>query len=278
MKLIWSYMKPYKWQVFAILIIKFLGTTAQLLVPYALEYMIDTVAPAMDRPGIFFWGAVMLVLAVLSRVLNVFSNRQSARIAGEAARQLREDLFAKTLSLSGSRVDEFGLPSLTSRMTSDSYNVQNFIRFIQSLGIRAPILLLGGMVITLTMDPGLASILCIIAPLSVAAVIAISRKGIPLYDLVQERMDSVVRVMRENITGIRVVKALSKEEYETRRFGEENKTMTRAEQRAGAMMALPSPLMSLGLNLGLTLVVLIGARREQRRHPTRCNSGIFNLF
>ena len=261
MKLIWSYMKPYKWQVLFILIVKFLGTVVQLLIPYVLEHMIDNVAPAGNKPAILLWGLLMAVLALLSRELNVIPNRKSSNIAGSAAYALREDLFRRTVNLSGSQVDSFGLPSLTSRMTSDSYNVQNFIRFIQSLGIRAPILLLGGIVITLTMDPGLAAILCVIAPVMVAAVIAISRKGIPLYDTVQEKMDNVVRVMRENITGIRVVKALSKESHERERFGEENREMTRAEQHAGAMMALPGPLMSLGLNLGLTLVVLVGARR-----------------
>lgn len=254
-------MKPYKRQVLLVVIIKFLGTAAQLLVPYVLEYMIDTVAPGGSRGAVLLCGFVMVILALLSRDLNVFANRRAANIAGSSAYRLRQDLFRRTVTLSGSQVDAFGLPSLTSRMTSDSYNVQNFIRFIQALGIRAPILLLGGIIITLTMDPGLSAILCISTPIMLLAVIAISRKGIPLYDRVQEKMDRVVRVMRENIAGIRVVKALSKEDHEEERFSRENRDMTRAEQQAGATMALPGPLMTLTLNLGLILVVLFGARR-----------------
>ncbi len=261
MNLIWEYMKPYKRQVLLVVIIKFLGTAAQLLVPYVLEYMIDTVAPGGSRGAVLLCGLVMVILALLSRDLNVFANRRAANIAGSSAYQLRQDLFRRTVTLSGSQVDAFGLPSLTSRMTSDSYNVQNFIRFIQALGIRAPILLLGGIIITLTMDPGLSAILCISTPIMLLAVIAISKKGIPLYDRVQEKMDRVVRVMRENIAGIRVVKALSKEDFEEDRFFRENRDMTRAEQQAGATMALPGPLMTLTLNLGLILVVLFGARR-----------------
>ena len=158
-------------------------------------------------------------------------------------------------------MDEFGLPSLTSRMTSDSYNVQSFITSIQAMGIRAPIMLIGGILITLTMDVGLASILCIMAPIMCVIIVSISRKGIPLYNKVQESMDGVVRVMRENITGIRVVKALSKEDYEMRRFGGANDQMTRSEIKASLVMSMPGPVMTLFLNCGLTLVVLLGAHR-----------------
>lgn len=254
-------MKKYKWAIAGVMLVKLCATTTELLIPYVLEHMIDDVAPTQSRGGILLWGLVMLILALLTRTLNILANRNSAVVARNAAYEIRRDLFFRTINLSGSQVDIFGLPSLTSRMTSDSYNVQNFIRFVQSLGIRAPIMLVGGIILTMTMDTGLASILCVLAPIMIVVVISISRKGIPLYDTVQQRMDSVVRVMRENITGIRVVKALSKESFEERRFSVENEAMTRSEQRAGILMSLPGPLMSLALNIGLTLVVVIGARR-----------------
>jgi len=129
--------------------------------------------------------------------------------------------------LSGNQTDKFGLPSLTSRMTSDSYNVQNFLQSGQALGVRAPIMLVGGIVITMTMDVGLSAILCVMAPVMLVVTVSVSLWGIPLYDRVQQSVDEIVRIMRENITGIRVVKALSKEDYERRRFGAANETMTR---------------------------------------------------
>ncbi|MCD8180580.1 MAG: ABC transporter ATP-binding protein/permease, partial [Firmicutes bacterium] len=150
---------------------------------------------------------------------------------------------------------------LTSRMTSDSYNVQNFLQSCQALGVRAPIMLIGGICVTLTMDTGLASVLCVVAPIMLAVAVAISLKGIPLYDKVQQSVDDIVRIMRENITGIRVVKALSKENHERRRFGAVNETMTKRESKAGVVMALPGPLVTMALNISLTIVVVIGAIR-----------------
>ncbi len=221
----------------------------------------DDVVPRQSRALIFGWGAVMIALAVFVRQTNVKANRMSTKVAKESIYEIRRDLFWKSLGLSGNQVDEFGLPSLNSRMTSDSYNVQNFIRSFQAMGVRAPILLIGGIAITLTMDVGLASVLCILAPIMVGLVVWVSWKGIPLYEKVQESVDDIVRIMRENITGIRVVKALSKEDYEVRRFGEANEQMAGKDIRAGIVMALPGPLMTFVLNVGLTIVVVVGAVR-----------------
>lgn len=241
--------------------IKSIAALGELMLPYVLEHMVDEVVPRQSGRLIFAWGAVMIALAVFVRQANVKSNRLSTKVAKESIYEIRRDLFWKSLGLSGNQVDEFGLPSLNSRMTSDSYNVQNFIRSFQAMGVRAPILLIGGIFITLTMDVGLASILCILAPIMIALVVFVSWKGIPLYEKVQESVDRIVCIMRENITGIRVVKALSKEDYERRRFGEANGQMAGRDIKAGIVMALPGPLMTFVLNVGLTIVVVVGAIR-----------------
>lgn len=261
MKFIWSYLKKYTAAVILVVIIKFLGTLVELLIPYVLEHLIDNVAPTKNLQMVFFWGLIMVCLAVLVRYLNVTANRRAVQIASNTTYTIRRDLFFHSLHLSGNQLDEVGLPSLISRMTSDSYNVQNFIRAAQAMGIRAPVLLIGGMAITLTMDTGLATILCVIAPLVIICIVTISRLGIPLYENVQKKLDKVVRVMRENITGIHVVKALSKEEYEMERFGNANNELTAHEQKAGIIMALPGPIMAFFLNIGLTAVVIVGANR-----------------
>ncbi len=261
MKFMLSYLKRYKGLVALCMSLKLLGTVLELLLPYVLEYLIDTVAPTKDLRLVALWGGVMLVLTALVRFTNVTANRTSVKSAKSAAYDIRRDLFWHSINLSGSQADRFGLPSLTSRMTSDSYNVQNFLQSGQALGVRAPIMLVGGIIVTMTMDVGLASILCVMAPIMLAVAIGVSLRGIPLYDKVQQSVDEIVRIMRENITGIRVVKALSKEDYERRRFAAANQTMTRRDRKAGVVMALPGPLMTLALNVGLTLVVVIGAVR-----------------
>jgi len=262
MKLIWKYVRPYRWFILAVMLIKLTGTGTELLIPYVLEHLLDHVVPeASDAWPVVLWGAVMLLLTLATRLLNVTANRMSVRVARNSTFAIRRDLFHTALNLSGTQMDRVGLPSLISRMTSDTYNVQNFVRMIQTMGIRAPIMLLGGIAITLTMDVGLARILCIMAPIMIVLVVFVSWKGIPLYDGVQRRMDTLVRIMRENITGIRVVKALSKESYEQRRYGEANTGMARQEVKASVIMSLPGPIVTLFLNVGLTLVVLIGARQ-----------------
>ena len=261
MKFIFTYLKKYIWMVIGIIVLKIAATFIELLIPYVLKHLIDDVAPMKNLTLIFIWGAVMLALAVLIRYLNVIANRAAAKVSMKTSYAIRRDLFWHSINLSGNQMDEFGLPSLTSRMTADSYNVQDFIRTFQTMGIRAPMMLFGGIIVTMIMDPGLSSILCVIAPIAIFVVIFVSVKGIPLYDKVQQSVDSITRVMRENITGIRVVKALSKEEYEMWRFAGANEEMARRERKASVTMSLPGPIMTLMLNVGLTLVVLVGAIR-----------------
>lgn len=261
MKFIYSYVKQYNKMILTVLSIKLLGTFGELLIPYVLEYMIDDVVPQKMLWKVIFWGVIMVGLAFMVRMLNVTANRMAVKVSKLSIYQIRRDLFWKSINLSGNQIDEFGLPSLTSRMTSDSYNLQSFIQSMQTLGIRAPILLLGGITITMTMDTGLASILCIMAPIMIVVIVFISRKGIPLYEKVQSSVDNIVRVMRENITGIRVVKALSKEDYEKRRFAQANEDMTKKDIHASMLMSLPGPIATLFLNCGLVLVVIIGANR-----------------
>lgn len=261
MKCILKYMKVYTKSIILAVTIKFIGTFSDFLIPYVLEHLLDDVVPTKQLRLVLIWGAIMIFIAFWVRTLNVVANRMAVKIARNCIYNIRRDLFAKTLELSGNQVDKYGLPSLTSRMTSDSYNVQNFIRSIQTMGIRAPILLLGGVVVTFIMDPGLASVLLLIVPILIAAIIFISRKGIPLYEKVQQSVDNIVRIMRENITGIRVIKSLSKEKSQSQRYGEANEDLFKKDTKASVIMSLPGPLTTLFLNIGLTIVVVYGSYR-----------------
>ncbi len=237
------------------------ATIGELMIPYILEHVIDHVVPEGDFRPVIFWGVLMILTALVVRWSNIFGNTLSVKVAKDCIQEMRQDLFVRTQHLSGSQIDELGLPSLISRMTSDSYNIQNFISTLLSMGIRQPIMLVGGIVVTLTMDAALASVLCVMTPILIACVIVISYHGIPMYDVVQQRLDDVVRIMRENITGIRVVKALSKSSYEKERFREGNRRMTESDLRASIIMAIPGPAVQMCLNIGLVLVVVLGAYR-----------------
>ena len=257
-------MGKYKWAIFLAIFIKLIGTMTELTLPYILEYMIDHVVPAGNMRDVLLWGLLMFVAAIACRQFNVMANRRAINNAHKVSFDVRQDLFKKTANLSGDKFDSFGLPSLISRMTSDSYNVQAAVAQLQSLCVRAPMMLFGGVVMTLLMDWALAMILIVMLPFLICVVFFVSSKGIPLYTGVQKKLDSVVRIMRENITGIRVVKALSKGDFEKRRFAAANEDMARTDMRAGTIMAIPGPFMQLCLNIGLTMVVIFGAIRVNR--------------
>ncbi len=264
MNLILRTMGKYKWAIVLAIFIKLLGTMTELTLPYILEYMIDHVVPAGNMRDVILWGLLMFVAAILCRQLNVTANRRAINNAHKMSFDVRQALFKKTANLSGDKFDSFGLPSLISRMTSDSYNVQAAVAQVQTLCVRAPMMLFGGVIMTLMMDWALAMILIVMLPFLLFVVFFVSSKGIPLYTGVQAKLDSVVRIMRENITGIRVVKALSKGEYEKKRFATANEEMAKSDMRAGTIMAIPGPFMQLCLNIGLTLVVIFGAIRVNR--------------
>lgn len=218
MKLIFRYMRRYLRPIGKSVGLKFLATVTELLLPYILEHLIDEVVPLGQQGRIFLWGGLMIAAAWLARGLNVWANRTAVDNSHNVSYDVRRDLFDRTANLSGAQFDAFGLPSLISRMTSDSYNVQSCAQSLQTMCVRAPIMLIGGIAVTMTMDSAQSLILCVMLPLLLGVVLTVSKKGIPLYYRVQERLDDVVRVMRENISGIRVVKALSRTEYEKRRF------------------------------------------------------------
>ena len=264
MKLIFRSMGKYKGAIILAVFIKLIGTMTELSLPYILEYMIDNVVPAGVMRDVILWGLLMFVAAVLCRTFNVMANRRAIDNAHHVSFDVRQALFRKTANLSGDRFDSFGLPSLISRMTSDSYNVQSAVAQFQTLCVRAPMMLFGGVIMTLMMDRALAMILIVMLPFLISIVLFVSSKGIPLYTGVQRKLDSVVRIMRENITGIRVVKALSKGEFEKRRFASANEEMAKTDIRAGTIMAIPGPFMQFCLNIGLTLVVIFGASRVNK--------------
>ena len=254
MKKTWSF-------ILLTMVIKFIGTFLELLIPYVLEYIIDVVAPTKSLKMVLVWGGVMIVLAILCRLFNKTANQRAVTSASKNIYRLRQDLFEKTIYLSSDVIDKITLPSLISRLTSDSYNILSFMQSSQTLGVRAPILLLGGFIVTFSMDRGMAMILAVMAPLIIAIVVFISRKGIPLYTTVQKKLDEVVRIMRENISGIRVIKALGKEKRESHHFEMADKDMEKSEIKAGFTMALPTSIVKVFMNIGLVLVVIIGAVR-----------------
>lgn len=261
MNYILHYIRPYLARMSGGLVIKFIGTITDLLLPYILAHIIDDVVPERNVPMIVLWGVSMIVCSVICMLGNVIANRIASSVARDASRQLRHDLFSRIMYLSCHQVDTYTIPSLESRLTTDTYNVHHMLGMMQRLGVRAPILLIGGIMITAYMEPVLTLVMVAVLPLITFVVWKISAKGIPLYTQMQKAVDGMVRVVRENIQGVRVIKALSKTDYERRRYEEVNEALVQCETRAGVTMAATNPLMNVFLNTGLTAVIFVGAIR-----------------
>lgn len=241
--------------------IKFFGTIMDLCIPYILAYIIDTVIPMRSRSMVIFWGLLMLICSGVAVSFNIIANRMASKVSSDATEIIRHDLFSKIMYLSNAQTDDFTKPSLISRMTSDTYNLHQMFGRIQRLGVRAPILLIGGICVTFTLDAAMACVLLATLPLLGVITIYVSRRSIPMYAGLQEANDRFVRMVREDIAGIRVIKALSKADYETEKFRDINKEVVERERKNGMVMAVINPSMNILLNLGLVGVILIGAFR-----------------
>jgi len=261
LKTIISYVRPFFKKMMLGFAVKFGGTIMDLFLPMLLSFIIDDIVPTGNRTHIYLTGLLMLLCSVLAILGNIIANRMAARVARDTTEKIRNDLFRRISYLSARQIDEFTVPSLESRLTSDTYNIHQMVGMIQRLGVRAPCLLIGGVAIAFVMEPVLTLVLISVMPFIVWAVWGVSKRGIPLYNNQQVETDNMTRVVRENAQGIRIIKALGKEDAERERFDDANLNLNHAEKKAALNMALTSPLMNLCLNFGLVAVIAVGAYR-----------------
>ena len=255
------YLRPYLGYMILTMAIKLGGAYAELMIPDLMETILDEKVPAGDQRSIYIYGGLMLLCAFLCLACNIIANRMSARSSGQITRAIRHDLFNKLEHLSARQMDKLTVSSAESRLTSDTYNINQMLARLQRMGVRAPMLLIGGIIMMVRMDAVLALVLIALLPIIALVTYFVTKKSLPLYTKQQTVLDKVVRTVQENITGIRVIKALSKTEHEKERFHQVNDELTRIDRKAGTVSAITNPTASVTLNLGLTLVVLIGAYR-----------------
>lgn len=264
MKTILGYLRPHAPRVAAGVTVKFTAAVLELLLPLLLARIIDDCVPARDLPGVFRAGGLMLLMAFGAAFCNITANRMAAWVSMDVTRRLRRDLYRRTLLLSQAQQERFSVSSIVSRLTNDTYNVHQMFDKIQRGGIRAPMLVLGGLALTFLQAPLLALVQLAVCSATFLAIWLVTRQGIPRYARAQEAVDAVVRILRENASGVRVIKALACQERERERFNAASRASRDAEEAAGGVMAAANPLSDFLLNLGLVLVVLAGAALVNR--------------
>lgn len=261
MKKLLSYLIPYKYGVILSLIIKIIGTVMELVIPFILAYIINTVIKLESVSDILIWCSLMIISSLICIIFNIWANRISSKTSMLAIKDIRSDLFNKIENLSLSQIDNVTIQSLVTRCTQDTYNFHQMIGMFQRMGIRAPILIIGGIIFSIFLDPIITLILAILLPLILLTILLLSKRGIPLFNKLQEANDEMVNIIRENITGIKVIKAFNKEEYEKNRFDKINKNVSLKDRKAQLSLSGINPIINLLLDLGLVFVILVGAYR-----------------
>ena len=259
MKTLTRYLKAHVLMVVACIFFKTVAAFADLMIPRLLAVIIDEIVPTRDITAVYMMGAVMLTCALFALTFNIIGNRLSARVSARFTKDMRHDLFVATVNLDVKATDTIGLSSLTSRLTSDTYNVGSFLGRLLRMGLRAPMILIGGIIITFTLDWRLALIFLLVLPLVCFTVYIVTKLSVPVYKEEQKTLDALVRRVDETASGIRVIKALSKVEYEKSRFDETSTKLSNEEIKAGRITSITTPVNDAIFYLGFCAVVSVGA-------------------
>lgn len=275
MRTLGKYVKPYLLRISLQMCVKIGGTVIELFLPSMLSIILDEYAPIGNKTGVWTMGIGMVICALLAWLGNCCANRMSTNVSREITRKLRFDLYKKVTSLSAAQQDSATDASLVSRLTSDTYNVHNMIDRLQRLGVRAPMLLTGGIIVAFSLEPVLTLVLIATLPLLALITIWSSKRGVPLFTRVQEGQDHMVLKVQENMSGARVIRALSRTQWEKDSFGAVNDELAARQRKADLTMAVVGPITSFILNAGLAVVVLVGAYRV---HSEAAQPGVIIAF
>ncbi|MET8119215.1 ABC transporter ATP-binding protein [Micromonospora sp. NPDC005189] len=260
-RLLRDQLRTYQRPLLAVVLLQFVGTMASLYLPSLNADIIDQGVARGDTDYIVQTGGWMLLVSLIQIVCSIAAVYLGARIAMGFGRDVRATLFGHVNRFSAREVARFGAPSLITRNTNDVQQVQMLVLMSCTMLVAAPIMSVGGVVMALREDVGLSWLMLVSVPVLAITLGAIIRRMVPGFRLMQTRIDTVNRVLREQITGIRVVRAFVREPYETNRFGVANADLTATALRTGRLMALIFPVVMLVLNVSSVAVLWFGAQR-----------------
>ncbi|MDW5325663.1 ABC transporter ATP-binding protein [Plantactinospora sp. KLBMP9567] len=260
-RLLRTYLRPYGRPLTAVVLLQLVGTMASLYLPSLNADIIDKGIAQGDTGYIVSTGGWMLLVTLAQIACSIAAVYFGARTAMSFGRDVRGAVFHRVMGFSGREVGQFGAPSLITRTTNDVQQVQMLVVVTCTMLVAAPITLFGGVIMALREDVGLSWLMLVCVPVLVLAIGLVIRRMVPQFRLMQTRIDTVNRVLREQITGIRVVRAFVREPYETRRFEAANEDLTATALRVGRLTALIFPIVMLVLNLSSVAVLWFGAHR-----------------
>ncbi|XUL87949.1 ABC transporter ATP-binding protein [Streptomyces galilaeus] len=260
-RLLRTYLRPYRKPIALLVLLQFLQTCATLYLPTLNAHIIDNGVVKGDTGYILSFGALMIGISLVQVVCNTGAVYYGARTASAVGRDIRGAIFDRVQSFSAREVGHFGAPSLITRTTNDVQQVQMLALMTFTLLVSAPIMCVGGIILALGLDVPLSAVLIAVVPTLTICVTIIVRRLRPLFRAMQVRLDSVNRVLREQITGNRVIRAFVRDEYEKDRFRKANADLTEMQLKTGNLLALMFPVVMTTVNLSSIAVVWFGAHR-----------------
>ncbi|MGJ5828175.1 ABC transporter ATP-binding protein [Streptomyces ossamyceticus] len=260
-RLLRSHLRPYKKPIALLVLLQFVQTCATLYLPTLNADIIDNGVVRGDTGYILAFGALMIGISLVQVVCNIGAVYYGARTAAAVGRDIRAAVFDRVQSFSAREVGHFGAPSLITRTTNDVQQVQMLVLMTFTLVVSAPIMCVGGIVLALGLDVPLSGVLLAVVPVLGISVSLIVRRLRPLFRTMQERLDIVNRVLREQITGNRVIRAFVRDDYEKDRFRTANTELTDVSLGTGRMLALMFPIVMTVINFSSIAVVWFGAHR-----------------
>lgn len=263
MKSLLVYLKDYKKESVLGPLFKLLEASFELIVPLVVASMIDVGIAESDRNYVIRMCLIMAVLGVTGLISSVTAQFFAAKAAVGFATKLRHALFAHIQSLSFSSMDEQGTSTLITRMTSDINQIQSGVNMVLRLFLRSPFIVFGAMIMAFTVDVKAALIFVVIIPLLSVVVSGITLISIPLFSKVQNSLDQVLGITRENLTGVRVIRAFGKEMDETDRFDRQTDALKKIQVMAAKISALMNPVTYVIINGGLIVLIYTGAVRVE---------------
>ena len=256
-----KYMKAYKKEAVCAPLFKLLEALFELFVPLVMASIIDVGIAGSDQPYIVRMCLLMAALGLIGLVCSITAQYFSAKAAVGFAARLRHELFAHIQSLSFSEMDVYGTSTLITRMTSDINQVQSGVNLFLRLFMRSPFIVFGAMIMAFTIDVKAALVFVVVIPILCVIVFGIMLASIPLYRKVQERLDGVTGITRENLQGVRVIRAFRQEKKEMETFDAENEALVKIQMFSGRISALMNPLTYIVINGGLVVLLYTGAVR-----------------
>jgi ATP-binding cassette subfamily B protein len=256
-----TYLRPYKREMAIVVVLQLVGTIASLYLPSLNADIIDNGVVTGDTDYIIRTGAVMLGISLLQVACTITAVYFGARTAMAFGRDLRSSIFARVGSFSAREMGHFGAPSLITRNTNDVQQVQMLVLMTFTMLVAAPIMMVGGVIMAIREDVGLSWLVAVAVPVLGVFIGLIVSRMIPGYRVMQTRIDDVNRVLREQTTGIRVLRAFVRERFETERFARANADLTEVAVTVGRWMAAMFPVVMLVLNVSSVAVLWFGAQR-----------------